>query len=283
MADLADVANSLVTLAAGAVYPSGATMASITGAPTKLYYGWPVGANLDMDLKAGTVNVSVYPPPSMTKKTTRFPKQWLPGMIPAPTLTAMISGDTVTFGGTGGAGQVAGLLVNGVGYVYVLTTTDTPATVAAAFAVALAALGATATGATLTLPPTARIEAARVATTGQAIEETRRQEQGFIVTVWAPTAMLRDQTAAVIDAVFANTDWLPLPDGSAGRMLYHATHSDDVPANANAWKRALTYTVEYPTLLTMTGTTLLFLCGLNAVNGAAVVLPNVTQFPASIP
>jgi hypothetical protein len=314
MADVADVANALVSLIATAIYPNGVASPSITGAPTRIYYGWPVGENLDADLKNGIVNISVYPPPNMTKKTTRFPKQWqYPASIPPATITATISGDAVTFGGYATPGNVIGLLVNGVGYAYLAAGSDTPATIAASFAMALTALGTLgaggfgsgdasewlglaygavgsygtplaphATGATLTVPSPARLEAARTGVTVAAIEETRRQEQGFIVTVWAPTPALRDATAAAFDATLADTDWLPLDDGSAGRLLYRATHSDDVPGVASTWRRAITYTVEYPTLKTMPATTLLFLCGLANINQSAVLVPFGARFPSSI-
>ena len=54
--------------------------------------------------------------------------------MPAPTLTAVAGGGAVTFGGSAGPGQVAGLLVDGVAYAYRLRDGDTPGAVAAELA-----------------------------------------------------------------------------------------------------------------------------------------------------
>ena len=63
MADVTDVANALVSVIAGVVYPNGTTQPSITNCPILVYQGWPVAQTLDTDLKAGTVHISVFPKP----------------------------------------------------------------------------------------------------------------------------------------------------------------------------------------------------------------------------
>lgn len=68
MADMTDVANALVTLCTGIIYPSGTSSPSITGAPVKIYQGWPNADQLARDLAAGTFHVSIFP--TRTSKVT---------------------------------------------------------------------------------------------------------------------------------------------------------------------------------------------------------------------
>ena len=63
MADQSEVAQSLVTLIAGAVYPNGTGQASITGAPIRVQAGWPIASDLEPWLASGGVHVSVYEMP----------------------------------------------------------------------------------------------------------------------------------------------------------------------------------------------------------------------------
>ena len=88
---------------------------------------------LDLDLSKGVSNVSVFAVPGVTRNTTR----WLPmTYIKAyePTLTVTKFGNTATFSGLGGVDQVAGLLIDGVPFIYRGQGGDTPSTVAAVLA-----------------------------------------------------------------------------------------------------------------------------------------------------
>ena len=61
----------------------------------RVYRGWPVPAQLDLDLVAGVVNVSVYAS-NAESKTTRHLAQW-EELPPEPvTLTLTVSGNAVT-------------------------------------------------------------------------------------------------------------------------------------------------------------------------------------------
>lgn len=61
-------------------------------------------------------------------------------------------------------------------------------------------------------------------------------------------------------------DWLPLADGTVGRLLYHGTVETDESENANLYRRNLVYTVEYPTTLRMSGAQMLF--GVGTLSGS---------------
>lgn len=66
MADLSDVSNALVQLAAATVYPNGTTQASVGACDIIVYAGWPNPQTLDGDLGCGKVHISVYPRPGDT-------------------------------------------------------------------------------------------------------------------------------------------------------------------------------------------------------------------------
>ncbi|GAN79778.1 hypothetical protein [Acidocella aminolytica] len=282
MADISDVANALVSACAAAIYPGGAS-ASVTGANTRVYYGWPVAENLDNDGAAGIVNVSVFASTNMTKLTTRYPIDWGAMVtVPTVTLTATLSGQVITLGGTGGAGQNFGILAGNTAYIHSVTASDTPGTVAAAFAAALGAVGVTASGDAITFPASLPVYAARVGAVGQWLGEMRRQEQGFLVTVFAPTPALRDATAAAIDGALAGVNWLTLADGSSGRLLYHSSRSDDKPGVATVWRRTLTYTVEYATTQAFAAAQLLFMGLTVTADGSAVNMPPGNLMPSTI-
>src|SRR3954452_21631098 len=115
MADQSDIENALASLISVALYPNGFDAPSVPGPPCRIYRGWPNSAALDADLAAGKINVTVFPGGGDSRTTTRYAEHWM-GEPPRPTLTAIIDGTTVTFGGTADIGQIAGILVDGVSY-----------------------------------------------------------------------------------------------------------------------------------------------------------------------
>lgn len=159
MATLADVENAILGIVAGALFP-GTTyepLSYATSAPAgltiKAYRGWPDADRLNKDLASEYAHVSVFPD-NITRLATRFLAEWEPSATPAvPALTALVAGNSVTFGGTAAPGQAAGLALGDAPYpstwVYRPVAGDTPATVAAAFAAMIP--GASAAGAVLTL------------------------------------------------------------------------------------------------------------------------------------
>ena len=130
MADISDVENTLVTLVAGLLglgtsYAAGSIVSSTAvGASCKVYRGWPERGALDADLANGVTNVSIFPPPAMVRRLPGHLFQWKQSpTVATPTLTVSVSGNVVTFGGTGGANQVAGVCIvtgqnTGVPYAY---------------------------------------------------------------------------------------------------------------------------------------------------------------------
>jgi hypothetical protein len=276
MADISDVETAMVGVIAGSLglptpYSMGSLAASpVAGVSLTVARGWPTKSVLTAALAAGQARVTVFPVANMTRLTSRYPLTWQTATDNAPTLTTTQATVTVTFGGSGGGGQVAGVLVGPgnppTGYSYRLTASDTPATVATAFAALIP--GASASGPVLTIGSGTLINAAVVADQ-TAWRETRRQEVGIAVTCWCPTPASRDAIGTAVDAGFANltdafgnlTQFMPLPDGSAARLRYNTNHTDDAPDFDGLWRRDLRYMAEYPTAQTLLQPEMLFLLG----------------------
>ena len=236
MADLAHVEQALAAACASALAP--------TGLPHRVHRGWPVSHQLDADLRAGTVTVSVYPQPGATRNVSRFSSAWRYDAAPAASLSLTVAGNTVTISGTPTPAHIAAVSANDVAYTRRCIAGDTPAAVAAGLAALIP--GASAAGATLTVPGALRLQAHAVAD-WRARREVRRQEQGVQVTVWAPTPALRDAAAAAVDAALASGPVLALADGSAAWLRYQRTASTDEGTEALIYRRDLIFVAEYAT------------------------------------
>jgi hypothetical protein len=256
MPNQADAENALVQLATTALYPSGTGDASAVGTTVRIYRGWPNAAALDADLAAGNVNVTIFPVPSATRNTTRYPTTWH-GCHATPSLTVTVAGTTATFAGTASTGQLAGILVEGKAYVYRLGSNDTPALVAAVLGAAIMAdRPATVSGASVTTPGAVPI--ARTVADATATAEMRRQVQTFRITAWCPNPSLRDATCAALDPTFAATPFVTLADGSASRLLFISTTTFDQSQDAALYRRDMLYSVEFPTTLAAVQPSMLF-------------------------
>src|SRR5258708_28535358 len=78
MSDLSDVEQASVNTITGLVYPTGSANPSavlndsMAPMPGRIYRGWPISANLDADLAAVIMNISVYARNGTQQNTTRF-------------------------------------------------------------------------------------------------------------------------------------------------------------------------------------------------------------------
>lgn len=251
MADQIDVENALIALIAQTIYPNGTGQASIASVPCVVYAGWPTASRLDADLIAGKTHISVFPT-ATERNTTRYPKEWKTQAVNAATLTLTVNVQTITVGGAIPAPFTAHNLALKVGpkcYTYAVQATDTLTSIATALAVLLAVdfAGTSSTGAVITLPVSAHINAVRVGTGGTSIREVRRQERVFQITVWSDTPAHRDSVIQPVDIALANTQFLTLADGTAARLIYKNSPVTDNNQKAKLYRRDLMYSVEYAT------------------------------------
>lgn len=252
MADLSDVANALVTLATGLVYPAGTTLPSVTGNLVHVYYGWPIPQQLDADLQVAICHVSVYPRPQ-ERNTTRHLSSFAQTATSVKTLTLTVAGQAVTLAGTippASNPHNLAIFVNGTPFVYQASPGDTLASAAAALAALIP--GATATGAVITI--TGTIGAVRVGVTSTTSRLIRSQERVFQIGIWADTPMNRDTIAQAVDPTLAATTFLTFADGSAGRLRYVGSPISDMAEKSTLYRRDLMYAVDYATLQSLTAT-----------------------------
>ncbi len=247
MADQSDIETTLVDLTAAILYPHGPNAPSILNRLCRVYRGWPHSGSLDDDLAAGHVNVTVFSEPRHQSVTTRYPDEFQVVVPARPTYSIVTTASTATVAGPPAAGQLVGLLVDELAVVHRTGATDRPELVAAILTAQLATRrAALVAGATITIPGATRV-IGRVVADQPVQAETRRQLQGFRLTLWCPDPAARDAAGSAIDAALSTQRFIDLPDGSAGRLAFHGSTVLDHGENAALYRRDLHYTVEYAT------------------------------------
>lgn len=247
MADLADVSRALVALVAQTAYPAGTSQPSISGQPVKVYAGWPNPAQLADDLTNGKLHASIFPRAVKTTDTAR--SKWRTVTPAAHSLTLTVADQTITVGGTVATPQNASLVIDGAAYPYAVQVGDTLTSIATALAALISAdQPATSAGPVVTIPG-ARDISPRVGGVAMRLREVRRQDQEFLITVWANCYDSRDPLAAAIDATLADTNRITLPDGSFGTLRSRplANSWDDSGQKERIYRRDLCCWIEYST------------------------------------
>lgn len=271
MADQSDVEAALVAAIAGALYPDGAAAPSAVGATCRIYRGWPGAAALDADLAAGRVNVTVFPDAARQRVTTRYPDEWVQGSVIEPTLGILISATTASVFGVGGAGMLVGLQADATSVVYRTAAGDTPELVAAELAEKLRGLGwvALANGADVAVPG-AGFLLGRVVADQTGLRETKRQSQGFRISLWCADPAMRDAVGSLIDRSLSSISFLTLADGSGGNLRFVSSVLFDQSANARLYRRDIVYSVEYGTTASQALPSMIFGVTDIAANGGDV-------------
>lgn len=252
MADISDVTAALATLCAGVLYPSGVSTSgqvSSLGIPAKIFEGWPVPEQLNADMQARVVNVSVYPVPGTT--------QALPQVVEAPfvivpavhgmTPSINSAGTVVTVSGTPTTGEYLSLIVNG-NKVYSRSGASLAAILTALLAdVQIDFASATATTTTITIPGihSLIVRVGAVATMGMPIH---RQADQVMISIWAPDPASRSLFASNLDVALKTALTVTLPDTTQGVLRYQRTNITDHEQNRLIYRRDLIYAVEYLTV-----------------------------------
>ena len=257
MADIADVELAVLSAVTGALYPLGIQAPSTTGAIYRIYRGWPIPANLNSDLNAGTVNVTVSPDRNQGKTTTRYAPIWR-YELKAPSLSVSVLDHAIIFSGSVSTGIAVGLRVDQNTYTYRPKTQDSPSIIAAILAAQIQVNRiALLSGQTITIPG-ATILFARVVSDGIAIQEVRRQQRDIRVISWCPSPAARDMSSSTIDAALSAMTFIPLRDGTKSRLIYSGTEISDQSQNALLYRRDLIYTAEYPAMISTSAAGMLF-------------------------
>lgn len=244
MADLSDVEAKLAELIAAAIYPDGPLNPSTIGAPARIYPGWPVAKNLDSDLLAGIVNVSVFPmhmtPPSVVQVNSD-PIVLVP---PVHGLTIDVTGRDITVTGTPSAGEFVSILLRDSAYSRAGATADDILAALQTDIAADYAGGATLNGSTLTIGEPDDI-IVRVGAPGTMVQSIRRILQPFTISIWAPSPDLRHTVGALVNQTLINAYRVEMADKSHMRCVYYRTDESDLRQNANLFRRDLVFNVDY--------------------------------------
>jgi hypothetical protein len=256
------------------LYPNGTAAPSVIGSTCRVYRGYPNAPALDADLAAGAINVSIAAAPTPARNVTRYPRKWISVTPVVELLSVTVSGTSATFSGVCGAGQLAGVMVDDALFPYAVQANDHPATVASNLAALIRSGGwiVTYAGQTIDVPAAERFVARVVAGAG-ALQEIKRQVQEFRVSLSCPDPASRDAVAPIIDGLLAGLSFIPLADGSYGRLIFADSQAQDNAANATLYRRDLTYLVEYPTTIAQMTPAMLF--GTASVSADGVFTRNV--------
>ena len=289
MADLSDLTAYLANAAGAAIYPNGTGQPSVAGADCLIYEGWPIGDQLDLDLKGmqllpgqstpsprpGGVllNVSVYPMPGTGVSTYQIQDETYV-LVPATIGLTVVSviGNVITVSGQPTQGEFLTVICDGAN-VLSQTGANTAALLAALAAQAAATYpGASSTATTLTIPVSTSkpivVRQGGVATLGKV---THRQRHDVMLTTWTPDKTSRATLAKAIDVALKETIRITLPDTSQAKLCYSRTNLSDDQQSAGIYRRDLIFECEYATLQTFPGYTVTTVDTTVAVNNQAPI------------
>lgn len=266
MADLSDVTRMIETLATQAVYPNGTSQPSVAHMDVRIYEGWPIPAQLDLDV-AGQVltgtppmphprpggkvaNVSVYPMPGAAANVFQILDDTYTIIDPNYGLTApTVVDDKITVTGTPVPGEYLTVILDNTN-----TASSSQPTLPAILNDLVAQINAfgiydvsTDGVSSLTIDGWAYMTV-RQGSVGTLAKVTHRQRQGVMVTVWAPDHVSRATLAAAIDVLFKENVVVSLPDTSQMVLTYNRTSTSDEMQAQTIYRRDLIYEAEYATL-----------------------------------
>jgi hypothetical protein len=258
----------LLQAATSAVYPNGTgggANSSVAGIDVRLYEGWPIPEQLDLDIQGlvkgnpptprpngPCANVSIFP----MAGATAIPYQILDDtfVLTAPTygMSASISGTIATIIGEPNAGEFLTIVADSK-YIYSETGANTAAILSAlATAASVNYSGVSSTSTTITIPVVKSLTV-RIGGVGTLAKVTHRQKQAIMVTVWAPSHEVRTTLAAAIDVAIKSQIRVDMDDTTQAIILYSRTNQVDDNQNVSIYRRDLVYEVEYATLETFQG------------------------------
>ena len=253
MADILDIETALANLCGTVIYPNGTSQPSAAGVDCKIFAGWPNSAELANSLSLGMAEISIYSGQNLESVTTRYSRDWYDVSKTVPTITATVTGNSVTIGGAVSVDHYVTVVVDGVAYSYACALGDTLAGVASALAAQMLALGATSTGAVLSLPARfGGLISAKSSAPGIVGRELGRQKRGMMISIWAPSPQTRSAIASLLMGMVHKNTFVQMQDGSRLWMSYRQSNESDGAENAMAYRRDIQVWAEYATTETMT-------------------------------
>lgn len=283
MADISDVTRFLAQTIGAIVYPNGIGQPSVINMDVRVYEGWPIPAQLDLDVGGKVmvsgvpqprpggpvVNVSIYPVPGAASPSVYQILDNTYVIVAASYgLSFSINANVITVSGTPVTGEVLTVILDAAdgagGQVCSTSQTNQPTLSGMLADLATQAVNAgyaaTSTATTLTIPFKYSM-IVRQGGPGTLGKVSHRQRQGIMVTVWAPNYRTRSALAAAIDNVLKQGPQdspngclkFVLPDTTMALLLPSYTTQTDQLELTSIYRRDLVYIAEYATLTEFPG------------------------------
>jgi hypothetical protein len=251
MADLTDVLNTLSDSVSGFVYPTGKSNPSIAAVNVNIEPGWPVRETLDDQIRAGNALITIFPEETESIGPI-FERVQVLNTQSAPTITATVSVDTITIGGTVTLPQAIVTVVNGTNYGYALQEADTTDTIATNIAALLPS--ASAIGNVITVLGSYSLDTV-VSTAYTSSVDLGRQNRSIMISCWCPTPQIRTTLGSAIIVYFKTNYRILLPDNFWANLFYQHTREIDMLEKQNVFRRDVIIRVLYATTSTQTDLT----------------------------
>lgn len=268
MADLSDVTAYLAAQTAVACYPNGTSQPSVANMDVHVFEGWPIAAQLDLDMQGLQNNpngaptprpngpcadVSIFPMPGVTAEPYQVEDHTYVIVPPSYGMSAYFDGvSTVTVEGQPNVGEYLTIIADRQN-VFSASGANTAAILASLLQQASGPYpSASATGNTITIPGTHAF-VVRIGGIGTLGKVTHRQKHGIMITVWAPDPPSRTALSAAIDNFLKRTIVATLSDQSQAKFVYSRTLVTDEQQTATVYRRDLIFDVEYATVFQFPG------------------------------
>ncbi|WP_143217300.1 hypothetical protein [Acetobacter sp. DsW_063] len=245
----ADIEQSLAEKIASFVYPSESSSESIFDFDVKIARGWPPAAELNADLTAASplAWITVNQKSGMTRDKTRYGRGWIPSRTQSDIgITAKTSNGVLQFNGVATASGVAGAVVDDVAYPVYVSIGDTATLVAQKIGAQIREVGRSTivtTGSSL-LNSSARTFYAKISSNISIERELCRIEEGFCISLFAPSIAYRDTLeSGVMTALLAGDELLR--DVDSGPLKFVKRDAIDSSLNEGLYRLDLIWTFEY--------------------------------------
>ncbi len=256
MADVVDIYAALGAEIQSVLYPAGTPtpgeISPVTGSVVRIYPGWPAADQLNKDVQAGIVTVSMYAIPATIQNVTRYPLDWQTQIAPVTTLTATVdpTGTEITIGGIVSIPQNVSAVVNGKSATYAVQVGDTLTSIATSLAATINAFETAYVVGDVIHVPGAYSLLASIGGVGTSIKEVGRLRRQFQVTYWCPTPALRDTASGPVVAALMALERMTLADDTSARIIMGGDKFSDDNQKPLLYRRDSIYSVEYATTIT---------------------------------
>lgn len=240
MADFGEVSTALAATVNSLINTYGAPV------PVAVITGWPLPNDLKVITDASKALVSVYPQPGGSTNVTRFQWDAEPFIPPVITLTAMLAGGFIEFGGTVTLPLNVAIFAGGKSYGYAASAGDTVASIVQQLVYLVQndfPVAFTPTSLVFTHPPIDL--AVHLGGMGWLIRENARRKQLYQITVWTKSGPIRIAVAKSFEPGLYGLNSIVLADGTAGMLFSERSFDTDAGEVDNFYRRDIVVSVEY--------------------------------------